>query len=148
MKTILDQYVLQMEQMQNGIDLQGQFNTSMQQEMVGIKNKCQFLKRSYGSLERSVQLMVKNQKWNYSASNIPDNHWIGYGFDGNYIGAMNAFLPQLRKETCTLRIGGHPGDISLGIRESETVILYDNLLLPYWRECQMILTIYPYPTSN
>ncbi|KAL7525258.1 hypothetical protein ACHAXR_003189 [Thalassiosira sp. AJA248-18] len=107
---------------------------SMQREMDGMKDKSQFLEAKCGSLERTLQSLTKCKEWEYSAPPVPSRHWTELGFDEDYIYRMDSFLEDVKIITCKLRGGEHLQDISLGDGRSDEIMLYDDILLPHWRE--------------
>lgn len=121
-------------------------STSMHSEMDAMKrrlsrvdeleSKCQFLEARCGSLQRSVQILIEDTKWKYSAPSIPTSHWIDRGFDEDYIEWMELFLEGIKSSTHALR-NGTCDNIELGGVTDEgddTVLLYDDSLLPHWKE--------------
>ena len=58
---------------------------SMQNEIDDMKKENKFLKTKCSSLERSVSILVKEHKWEYSAPDIPTSHWEERGYDEDYI---------------------------------------------------------------
>ena len=52
--------------------------TSLQNEMNGMKDKCTYLENRCDSLQRSVQILSKESKWEYAAPPIPLSHWRGF----------------------------------------------------------------------
>ena len=57
-----------------------------------LERKCHYLEARCGSLERSVQILVKDSNWEYSAPSVPTSHWIDRGFDQDYIDSIQLFL--------------------------------------------------------
>jgi len=109
-------------------------NTIKQQheEEVGdMKRRCEYL-------EGAVKVLAKDVKWEYSAPNIPDSHWIEQGHDEDYVEGMRLFLGGLYDATCSMRSGKYKqdyglSDICLGDDEYPTVLHADKLL-PHWKE--------------
>ena len=68
MRAMLGQTRLNMTQMQNEMD-------SMKSLISCTDENCRFLEARCGSLERTVQVLTKHQKWEYSAPSIPSSYW-------------------------------------------------------------------------
>ena len=114
-----------------------------QSEMDELKEKNKFLEAKCCSLERSVKILTKEQKWEYSASNIPRSHWEELGFDEDYIWYMECFLRCIKQVTCDLRNDEvDDREIDLGNPESATALLHDDLLLPHWIELANAMQLY------
>ena len=63
-------------------DLKSHCN-SLQNEMNGMKDRCTYLENRCDSLQRSVQILSKESKWEYSVPPIPStSHW--HEFDEYY----------------------------------------------------------------
>ena len=114
-----------------------------------LESNCKWLKAECGSLERSLQILIKEQKWEYSAPSIPTFHWINNGFEGQYIEGMECLLRQLKGGTIVLRSGKHNIqqqhiELSGGFEDEddETILLHDDLLLPHWMEIANALQLY------
>jgi hypothetical protein len=122
--------------------------TSAQGEIVDLKEENNFLKARCGSLERSMKVLIDEQKWEYSSPNIPESHWEERGFDDEYIEWMGYLLTQIKETTCGLRAKEtHSFDswISLGEDNedlSDTALLHDDLLLPHWKELVNAMQLY------
>ena len=105
--------------------------------LANSREKCKSLEARCESLERSMQILAKDTKWEYSAPVIPASHWIDRGFDEIYIERMELlFLRTIKVYTCELRRGACSEDIRLGGRSgaNDPVLLHDDALLPHWRE--------------
>ena len=100
-----------------------------------LEGKCKSLEVKCNSLERSVQILMKESKWEYSAPSIPTSHWVDLDFDENYIQGMECLLEQLEDSTIALR-SGECYDILLSgdSEDDETILLHDDILLPHWKE--------------
>ena len=131
--------LLQMDELESKI-------ASMQGEIGSLKDVNNFLKARCGSLERSVKILIQEQKWEYSAPDIPRSHWEERDFGEDYIQLMEDFLAHIKQATCDLRNGvlnneriilGDSGD-----EEFETTLLHDDLLLPHWKELANALQLY------
>ena len=72
----------------------------------GLKKENKFLKTKCSSLEISVSILVKEQKWEYSAPDIPTSHWHNPHFDEEYIEEMESFLDDIKSATVDLRKNG------------------------------------------
>ena len=122
--------------------------TRMQDEMNELKaeNKC--LKSRCSSLERSVTIIAKEQKWKYSAPDIPRSHWEELGFNEGYFWEMERFLGCIKRYTCKLRNDGVDNTyarnayISLGDPGGDIVLLHDDALLPHWKELANAMQLY------
>ena len=122
---------------------------SLESSLSDTRVECQFLKARCESLERSVQILTKDTKWEYAAPSIPNSHWIARGFDENYIEGMEVFLKRIKKYTCALRRGACGEDIGLGGFDEgdDTVLLHDDALLPHWKEFANALQLYQNPEA-
>ena len=80
--------------------------SSMQNEIDDMKRENKFLKTKCSSLEISVSILVKEQKWEYSAPDIPTSHWHNPHFDEEYIEEMESFLDDIKSATVDLRKNG------------------------------------------
>ena len=117
-----------------------------------LESNCKFLKAECGSLERSMQILIKEQKWEYSAPSIPTSHWINNGFEEQYIEGMEYLIWQLKDNTIKLRNGRcdhFPHNtqnicLSGGFDDvnDHTILLHDDLLLPHWKEFAIALQLY------
>ena len=76
-------------------DLKSRY-TSLQNEMNGMKHD---LEAKCRSLERGMDILVKENKWEYSAPDIPTSHWIDKGYDMIYAKGVENFLRHMKK--CT-----------------------------------------------
>jgi len=99
------------------------------------------------TLKRSVKLLLKEIKWEYSAPPIPDSHWLEHGFDADIIEEMEGFLSNIKDITCDLRSGDECDEIKLEFdNENEALsnpLPYTNALLPHWREFANAIQVYP-----
>ena len=117
---------------------------SIQDEMDSMKTRlAQFdeMEARCESLERSIKILIDEQKWEYSAPDIPTSYWDERGFDQDYIEDMKNFLTQIKDVTCELISGSDIRNewIGLGNEDSDaTALLYDDLLLPHWKNWQML----------
>ena len=132
--------------MQNEMDSK---TATMQNEIIGMKDrisKMNELEAKCESLERSVEILIDEQKWEYSAPNIPDSHWEERGFDEGYIAEMKIyFLDIIKGATCELRSGRDMRNewIIVGTDDSDaTTLLHDDLLLPHWKELANAMQLY------
>jgi len=92
--------------------------------------------------------LIKENDWEYSAPPIPTSHWTGLGFDEVYIECMEDLVDEIRKKTSTIREeGGYMDYITLGVEspgnddDTVTFLLYDNGLLPHWKELATALQL-------
>ena len=94
------------------------------------ESKCEFLEARCGSLERCIELFGKDQTWEYSAPPIPREYWVERGLDDDDIRLMGNFLKQIEDDTYKLRTS------QFGYREIIllSTVLYDDALLPHWKE--------------
>lgn len=61
-----------------------------------LKGRCQYLEARCGSLERTLQAVIKAQnEWEYPVAPVPTSHWTDLGFDDDYVAAMESFLDIL-----------------------------------------------------
>jgi len=119
-------------------------NISMQNEMTLLKNENKSLMTRCDSLERSMQILIKERKWEYSAPDIPTSHWIEAGFDQDYIVDMKIyFLDIIQGTTCELRSGRDMRDEWITVGNNDiNLILHDDLLLPHWKELANAMQLY------
>ena len=125
--------------MQNKID-------GMQSEMNGMKSrlsrmdeleqKCSILEEKCDYFERGMKILIKENKWEYSAPSIPYRHWIDLGFGEDYIEDMESLLSTIKSRCSALRKGeGNIGDSTVHLESpSGTLLRYDDALLPHWKE--------------
>ena len=121
--------------------------STMQNEIIGMKDrisKMNELEAKCESLERSMKILIDEQKWEYSAPDIPESHWDERGFDGEYIEWMGYLLDKIKEATCELRSGRDMRDewITVGNDDSDIVLLHDDLLLPHWEELANAMQLY------
>ena len=108
-----------------------------------LEKKCIHLDTRCDSLQRSVQILSKESKWEYSVPPIPDSHWRG--FDEYYIEQIQNFLSDIKRKTCELRSGKElGGSIYLGFADDEDPLQHDDILLPRWKEFANALQLYQY----
>ena len=135
---------------QNEIDHMKSRISQMEEENKLLQDKCESFEARCGSLESSMKILVKEQKWEYSVPDIPRSHWIEAGFDNDnedddYIECMEDFLKHIKRYTCNLRsangyilsLGGDFNDV-----DDERVLLHDDVLLPHWNELANALQLY------
>ncbi|KAL7528646.1 hypothetical protein ACHAXR_002543 [Thalassiosira sp. AJA248-18] len=125
--------------------MQNEMN-SMKLQLNETEGRCHYLEARCGSLERTLKSLAKNQKWVYSAPDIPESHWTELGFDADYINKMHDFINRLKNLTCALRGGehvnkrlGHGNSIYLkggwdDDNQGPMILRHDSLLLPHWTE--------------
>ena len=80
--------------MQNEMDSRATLTKSLQNEVDGMKSRCQFLETRCGSLERCVEILMKD--WEYSAPPIPRSVLTPN---------VERFLDDIKMYTCKLRNG-------------------------------------------
>jgi len=128
-------------------DLESRY-TSLQNEMNGMKDKCTYLENRCDSLQRSVQILSKESKWEWSVPPIPLSYWLDQGFDEYYIDQINVFLNYIKEYTCQLRSGKADYiHLSFGDESDDTLLQHDDILLPHWRELANALQLYNNPSS-
>ncbi|KAL7524856.1 hypothetical protein ACHAXR_000746, partial [Thalassiosira sp. AJA248-18] len=132
MKAMMEQNSSQMARMQNEMN-------SMKIQLNETEGRCHYLEARCGSLERTLKVLVKSQKWEYSAPDIPDSHWTELGFDEGYIYHVDGFLSRLKRLTCELRGAKYGSNICLNggwydDNDGTTILRHDSLLLPHWTE--------------
>jgi len=104
-----------------------------------LEKRCTNLDIRCESLQRSVQILGKVSKWEYSAPPIPLSHWRG--FDEGYIEEMTSLLSNIKSYTCRLRKGEALEAIYFG---GEDLLQHDDILLPHWKELTNALQIHQY----
>jgi len=127
--------------MQSELDSCISSRDAIQQEMDGMQSrlfhvdelekKCTNLDTRCESLQRSVQILSKESKWEYSAPPVPLSHWRG--FPENYINKMQTLLADIQGYTCGLRSGEASGR-SIHLGQSDIFLQHDDILLPHWKE--------------
>ena len=128
-----------MNEMQNEVDSM----KSRLSDMDKLEDKCKNLEDKCGSMERSMKILIKEQKWEYSAPDIPESYWRDKGFDEDYIAQMNYFIQKIQQTTSDLRNNEDGNNyILLGNSEDDTVLLHDDILLPHWKEIANALQLY------
>ncbi len=66
-----------------------------------------------------MKVLAKDVKWEYSAPDIPDSHWIEQGHDEHYVEGMNLFLDRLKDTTSKMRRGDSIDCITLGCKYAD-----------------------------
>ena len=127
--------------MQNEMDGVKSRSTIMQNEINSMKDRISHideLENKCDSLQRSVEILSKESSWEYSAQSIPNSHWTDLGFDAEYIQDMTCLVNEIRNKTCRMRNGECIQYITLGEESPEdaagTLLQYDDVLLPHWKE--------------
>jgi len=162
--TTMSKILAKLNDMQNELDKCIAARDSMQKEMDGMQNrlshiddlekkcdtletncnvlekKCIHLDTRCESLQRSIQILSKESKWEYSAPPIPLSHWRGFPED--YVDSMKRLLGDIKGYTCALR-SGNVGDSTVYLGSDGDVILhYDDILLPHWKELANAMQLY------
>ena len=112
-----------------------------EENMDKLESKCKALEGKCNSLERSIQILIKEQKWKYAAPSIPKSYWDR----PEDIEGMGYLLKQMKDRTVELRSGRNIQQHILlngGFEGTETVLLYDDILLPHWKELANALQLY------
>ena len=135
----------QMTRMENRMGELERKCSSLETSLADAKGKCEFFEARCESLESTVQVLIKEQKWEYSAPTIPTSHWVDQGFNEDYIEWMELFLREIKAKTCALRSGlcSH-NDIDLG-GANDMVLRHNDALLPHWKEFATALQLYQNP---
>ena len=114
-----------------------------------LEKKCKSLEGKCNSLERSIQILIKEQKWEYSAPSIPTGYWVDRGLDEGSVRAMKHLLQQMEGRTTNLRSGRNiqqhipTTNISLsGYHFPSPVLRHYDELLPHWEELANALQLY------
>jgi len=100
-----------------------------------------------------MKILIDEQKWEYSAPDIPEIHWEERGFDEDYIEDMkNNFLDKIKEATCELRSGKEFMGVlndrwvtvgnNSGMDDGIPILLHDDALLPHWKELANALQLY------
>ena len=104
-----------------------------------LENKC-------GLLQRSIQILSKENKWEYSTCPKPDSYWIERGFDEDYIDSMKELMSEIIRNTIRLRKKECIEYITLGVASPDndvgTLLQYDDALLPHWKEFTTALQLH------
>jgi len=107
------------------------------EQLEGIESRCKYLEGKCASLERSVQLLAEHQNYEYKAPPIDSWYWEERGFNAEYIERTEAFLQNIKKETFSLWSGENCGGVQLDWNPNRgggsAVLLYDEALLPHWK---------------
>mmetsp|Transcript_48462 Transcript_48462/g.58476 ORF Transcript_48462/g.58476 Transcript_48462/m.58476 type:complete len:407 (-) Transcript_48462:240-1460(-) len=139
MRTMIEQNCTQITRMQNE-----QKQPALQQ--IELENRCQYLEANCSSLERSLQVLAKDVKCQYSVPDIPMNHWNERGYDEVYVDSMVFLLAELRINTCNMRRGGYGASLYLqGDNAMNRLIPHDDHLapvLPHWGELADAIQLY------
>ena len=113
-----------------------------------LENKCKSLEVKCESLERSMQILIEEQKYEYSAPSIPMSYWVDLGLGEENIAGMECLLKQMKDMTIELRSGKDNVQrhilLSGGFddEDDETILLHDDILLPHWKEFANALALY------
>ena len=161
--------------MQNKMNELETRNISMQNEMDGVKNqllqiddlkeenkdlktRCSSLEARCESLQASVNILIKDQKWEYSAPVIPTSYWEERGYEDDYIDGAEYFLQQIEMCTTYLRsgdinwLGDHIHLRSIEIwpddLDQTEILHHDDRLLPHWKEFATALRLYQNPDAK
>jgi len=107
------------------------------------EERCNILEDKCDSLVSGMKVLMKENKWEYSAPPIPTSHWTGLGFDAVYIESMEDLVHEIRNKTNIMREEEDMDCITLGDSSnvSGTVLQYDNVLLPHWEELATALQL-------
>ena len=108
-----------------------------------LEKKCKSLEGKCNSLERSIQILIKEQKWEYSAPSIPTGYWVDRGLDEGSVRAMKHLLQQMEGRTTNLRSGRNiQQHISLsGCHFPSPALRHYDELLPHWEELANALQV-------
>ena len=144
----MDEMQSEMDDMKKEITKRDDYINSKMLEMDELVSKCKHLEDKCGKLEKKVKLLVKD--WEYSAPDIQESYWEDQGFDQQYIDDMRDFLEEIKEETCHLRNEEQTMGINLGHWKYQghnednehTALLYDDILLPHWKELVNALMLY------
>eukprot|EP00571_Detonula_confervacea_P010196 CAMPEP_0172307744 /NCGR_PEP_ID=MMETSP1058-20130122/8529_1 /TAXON_ID=83371 /ORGANISM="Detonula confervacea, Strain CCMP 353" /LENGTH=501 /DNA_ID=CAMNT_0013019993 /DNA_START=23 /DNA_END=1524 /DNA_ORIENTATION=+ len=139
----MDSRLSQIDELQNKCQ-------SMRNEMDGKRSRLSRvdeLENRCSHLERSMKVLVQDQRWEYSARPIPYSYWVERGYDEDEVDMLDNVISGFEKQTCKLRRGEERGEITLGNNdlrndESETVLPHGELLLPHWQEFTNALQLY------
>ena len=116
MKAMFDQKLSQIEQkMKREMDDMKDRISHVEE----LESKCRDLEDRCSSLESSVKILKKH--WQYSAPDIPRNHWFEQGWDEDYADAMDNLLTSMKDVVSELQAGNFC--ISLG-EEDGPLLLY------------------------
>jgi len=112
-------------------------NLMSQSRIDELENKC-------SSLERSIRILSKEAKWEYSAPDIPMSYWIDKGYDDDYSHSMKQFIDEMKSLTCQLRSGECSNDIDIDIGDTDydSTLEHDDILLSHWKELVNALQLY------
>ena len=113
-------------------------------------DKCTVLVARCGALERSLLSLAKGKEWEYPLPPIPSGYWKERRINFNDGRRKDQLVGLLRDETCILRRGEHcqQARLEFGPYACASVVAYDDIMLPYWREYADALLIHPRPTSG
>jgi len=119
-----------MDELEEKCQRQEEAYSLLKANCIELEKKCTHLDTRCESLQRSVQILSKESKWEYSAPPIPLSHWRG--FDEGYIGEMTSLLRNIKGYTCALRSGSALADGLYFV--AGPLLQHDDLLLPNWKE--------------
>ena len=108
-----------------------------------LENKCEVLETKCSSLERSIGILTKESKWEYSVSDIHRGYWIDKGYSDDYADDMEELIEEIKSLCSQLRSGKYTSFITLGGHENGLLLDNDNdVLLPHWEEFANALQLY------
>ena len=93
--------------------------------------------------QQKEEMKAKHVKWEYSAPDIPDSHWIERGHERHYVERMKRFLGDLKDITCLMR--RQKVGLSKYAENYDRVfptVIHDGLLIPHWKELTDAIQLY------
>jgi len=115
----------------------------MRAEINDVKKMCQSLETKCSSLERSISILTKESKWEYSVPDIHRSYWIDKGYSDDYSDDMEELIEDMKSLCSQLRSGECTSFITLGGHENGLLLDNDDdVLLPHWEELANALQLY------
>jgi len=146
MKELLDHsrsQTMSMASMQHEMNDMKEEVKQMRSEMKNLSEKSDMLEnansRWFGEVDSRLkyhEVMLKNQKWEYSAPPPSSRYWRSVGHtehDESYAGLeATDFLDQIKTNTCNMRYGKWPEGRHIISMSAD--VAYDAAFLPHWKE--------------
>lgn len=119
----------------------------VQNEIELLKSRCSSLEKHSTTLDKSVQVLKHDTKWEYSAQVMSDSYWFWSEShdDADYVSEVNRFLNNMKEKTIYLRRIAYDDNgfhqVKLGVY-LENMVMYDDAFDLHWKEfCSSILLL-------
>jgi len=147
--------ITQLRQKNEMKDMRKDMN-GMKKEVTKLTKKCNGMEKVQKDIKSSIdndmsgrfdivdekqkyhEMILKNQKWEYSASSLTVSYFDSIGADQR--GEVEKFLKKIQKYTEEMRYGTSNGNIDLDFDG----VQYNEELLPHWKEFAAALKQYKY----